>query len=79
RINGITRTLGTQINLGGQLDLSSIINDLVQKNVVSGINGFISNVNAELTPLTQLLGLEVGGADLYGVPRPACATPSLGG
>jgi uncharacterized membrane protein len=63
----------------GDLTVVPIINDLVSKNVVRGINEFITEVNAYLIPTLELLGASTAGADLYGVARPVCNSPSLGG
>jgi uncharacterized membrane protein len=79
RINGITRTIGTDINVTSQLNLDAIVNDLYSKNVVDGVNAFITSANEVLASLTQLLGLETAGADLYGIPRPVCDIPVLVG
>lgn len=63
----------------GQVTLLPVLNDLVQKNVLGGINQFVDEVNEYLIPTLELLGASVAGADLYGVYRPVCNSPSLGG
>ncbi|MDQ4054682.1 MAG: hypothetical protein M3237_18575 [Actinomycetota bacterium] len=63
----------------GDITLNAVINDLVSKNVLTGVNEFIAEVNAYLIPTLELLGASTAGADLYGVYRPACNNPSLGG
>lgn len=77
-VNGITKDLAS-ISLTNDVDLSAVLNDLVAKNVLGGINEFIDNVNAELTPLTQLLGIQAAGADLFGIASPTCDSPALRG
>lgn len=63
----------------GDLTLTAVINDLVSKNVLRGVNEFIDEVNAYLIPTLELLGASTAGVDLYGVHRPVCNSPSLGG
>ena len=67
------------LSLTNDVTFAAIMGDLVSKNVLAGVNGFIANVNAQLTPLTQLLGIQTAGADLFGVPSPACNEPTLAG
>jgi uncharacterized membrane protein len=44
------------------------------------ISPLVANINSLLTgPLAELLGLDVGGADVYAVGRPKCAEPKLAG
>jgi uncharacterized membrane protein len=38
-----------------------------------------SNLNALLVPLSEALGLRVGGADLFAVKSPVCDSPVLKG
>jgi hypothetical protein len=78
RVNNTTVNITSLLNLG-QLTVAPIIADLIQKNVVRGINEFVDEVNAYLIPTLELLGASVAGADLYGVYRPVCNSPSLGG
>lgn len=63
----------------GEITLNTVINDLISKNVVRGINEFVGEVNDYLIPTLELLGASTAGADLYGVYRPVCNSPSLGG
>ena len=74
----VTRDLAG-ISLTNDVTFAAIMSDLVSKNVLAGVNGFIANVNAQLTPLTQLLGIQTAGADLFGIPSPACNEPTLAG
>jgi uncharacterized membrane protein len=69
----------TSLNLSSDVTLQPIIDDLVQKNVVPGINDFISNINNVINPLTQLFGIQTAGVDLFGLPRPSCNDPVLRG
>ncbi|WP_370248746.1 hypothetical protein [Nocardioides sp.] len=72
-INLSTLTFGTDFSI------TAILDDLVQKSVIDGINGYLDNLNAELVPLSTMFGLQVAGADLYGVMPPICAFPALRG
>lgn len=77
-VNGQTKTLGSLTVVGG-VTLQPIFDDLIKKNVLRGVNGFIDNINDRLTGVAQLLGLQVAGADLYGVRKPVCNDPRLTG
>lgn len=76
--NGRTRDLST-LNLVTDVTLQPIFDDIIKKNVLRGVNGFIDNINDRLTGVAKLLGLQVAGADLYGVRKPVCNDPRLAG
>ncbi len=78
RYNNTTVDITNVLGLA-QVTLAPILDDLVQKNVVRGINEFVDEVNEYLVSTVELLGVSVAGADLYGVYRPVCNSPSLGG
>lgn len=59
------------------LDLSAVLDALVQKQVVRGINDYIANANSFLLPLLNAFGVNVAGADLLVLPRPICNFPVL--
>jgi len=72
------RLLGVPITLSaGQL--ANLLNNVVSS-VTSGVlNPLLTSVNTSLlTPLYDLLGISVGGADVFGQ-RPYCSNPSLVG
>lgn len=76
-INGVVKDL-SELDLSKDVTLTPIIDDL-NKQVLGGINEFIDSVNARLTALTEILGIQAAGADLYGIPRPSCNSPALRG
>lgn len=53
----------------------------IVSNLTSGVvNPLLSTVDTTvISPLSTLLGLEYGGADVYAVPTPDCTTPALVG
>jgi hypothetical protein len=56
--------------------LAAVTNTFVSKTVTP----LVANINDLLTgPLATLLGIDVGGADVYAVGRPQCAVPDLKG
>jgi uncharacterized membrane protein len=61
------------------VDLSSVLAAFQTKVIDASITPFITDVNDLLVPLTDLLGINIAGADLYGVPRPTCDSPALRG
>lgn len=77
-VGAVTRNLAS-LNLVTDINLSAVISELNTKVVSSAINPFIANVNDVLTPTSDLLGLSLNGADLYGVPSPSCDNPALRG
>ncbi len=58
-----------------------LVEELLSSNgvVTKALNPLITNVNDILGPTSDLLGLTIGGADLFGVPTPQCAFPALVG
>ncbi|CAN5653396.1 hypothetical protein BH11ACT8_BH11ACT8_10360 [soil metagenome] len=76
----LPRTLDfANLTLGVDFTLAPILTDLVSKNVLVGVDAFIDKVNEQVNPLTQLLGIQLAGADLFGVEAPGCNTPALHG
>jgi uncharacterized membrane protein len=63
----------------GGIDLSGLLASVNSQVVDAAVNPFITRINEVLTPTADLLGVRLNGVDLYGVPRPACAAPSLRG
>jgi hypothetical protein len=60
--------------------LNSVLAAVSDVFVTKTISPLVTNINDLLTgPLATLLGLDVGGADVYAVGRPQCAVPSLVG
>ena len=76
--NSVTLDIGQLLDSGG-VNLSALLAAVNSQVVDSAVNPFIAEINAVLTPTADLLGLHLNGADLYGVPRPACSNPSLRG
>lgn len=59
--------------------LSSVINGVNGTFVPKTVNPLVGNINTMLTgPVADLLGLEIGGADVYAIPT-ACDSPALVG
>jgi uncharacterized membrane protein len=52
---------------------------VLQTNVSTPLTTLASNLNALLVPLSEALGLRVGGADLFAVKSPVCDSPVLKG
>jgi len=58
--------------------LNQILSSLTTSLTSSVVNPLVSSLMSGLvTPLAQLLGLTLGGADVYAVPRPTCANGQL--
>jgi uncharacterized membrane protein len=75
----VTNLLGLPVTLSAsqQATLLSSISSTVVSNV---INPLITNLNNLLLgPVSDTLGLKLGGADLYMFPRPSCTSPALRG
>lgn len=64
-----------------ELNLGGLRNAILHgpNRVGISLDNVTANVNGALVPVSELLGLQVGGADLFGVPRPECGAPSLVG
>lgn len=58
--------------------VTQVLNTLTSR-VAPFVDPFIDKVNGILGPLTTGLGLNVAGADVYGVPTPECQSPVLRG
>lgn len=65
----------------GQLTLEPIRSAVLgtTNRVNTSLANVVMNVNTALVPVAKLLGLSVGGSDVFGVPRPACGLPRLVG
>ena len=62
------------------LPIYDLIDSIVSNAVSTVVNPLITQVNNTLlVPLSNLLGLELGGADVFAVPRPNCTVPKLVG
>ncbi len=82
RVTGTISFNGRTVNLNGPLagvTLQPIFDDLISKNVLSAVNGFVDNINDRLTGVAKLLGLQIAGADLFGIHKPVCNDPRLAG
>jgi hypothetical protein len=72
-------------SLLGTVTLNAAQNTSVLNGVVSGLTTSVWTPLATavdhnvVTPLAELLGVELGGADVYGLPRPSCTSPTLVG
>lgn len=74
--------LGLPISLSNALlvpTLTAVINGITTTFVPKTVTPLVQNLNALVTgPLAELFGLDVGGADVYGI-RATCNQPALGG
>lgn len=74
--------LGLPLSLGNSLlvsTLNSVLLGVQQTFVQKTVNPLVANLNSLVTgPLAELLGLDVGGADVYAI-RAICDVPSLAG
>lgn len=62
------------------LNSGGILGAVVNSIITPVLNPLIAALNTlVLTPLTGLLGIKIGGADIYAVPHPSCNNPVLGG
>jgi uncharacterized membrane protein len=60
--------------------LNAILGAVTDTFVAKTVTPLVANINDLLTgPLATLLGVDVGGADVYAVGRPQCAVPGLKG
>jgi hypothetical protein len=60
--------------------LNAILAAVTDTFVAKTVTPLVANINDLLTgPLATLLGIDVGGADVYAVGRPQCAVPGLKG
>lgn len=68
------------VNASSIVGLSSVLNTLLASATTS-VNNFVVNpLNTAVTPaLAKQLGVKVGGADLFAMPRPSCQDPALAG
>lgn len=67
--------LNTTLSLAQQAQL---LNNVVSSVSSSFVNPLVTTLNDTLiNPLSGLLGLSLGGADVYGIPVPSCTTPQL--
>jgi len=79
--SGLTITATGLLGLGVSLStaqLNQILSTVTSSLTSSVVNPLVSSLMSGLvTPLAQLLGLTLGGADVYAVPRPRCANGQL--
>jgi len=75
-ILGVTST----VSVGSVPGLSAALTTLIGTAVGTVNTGLVAQLNANLAPLlaTQL-GVTVGGADVFALPRPSCSDPGLAG
>jgi uncharacterized membrane protein len=79
--NTLTITAKNFLNLPVNIsaNLTAITNNLVSKLTSTLVNPLVTALNTNvLSPLWDVLGVSVGGADVYGE-RPSCSDPSLAG
>lgn len=68
------------VNVASVNGLSAVLNTLFASATTSTNTNVVSPVNTQITPqLSKQVGVRVGGADLYAVPRPSCTDPALAG
>ncbi|GAB2984572.1 pilus assembly protein TadG-related protein [Nocardioides montaniterrae] len=67
-----------KIDLGPQ-GLGPLVSALTSSVIVTSLAEVTTNINAAVTPLAKLLGIQLAGADVFGVPTPTCAQPRLAG
>lgn len=80
-VKAYASVLGIEVRQSLSLSQENSLIDAIVSNAVSTVvNPLITRVNSALiVPLSNLLGLEIGGADVYAVPRPTCTSPLLVG
>jgi len=85
-VEATTKVLGADVPVtGAALDLvvsalASVTSQLAVNAALTGpLNQLIDNVNSMLTPLEQLLGIRLAGADVLAVGRPTCSGAALRG
>jgi uncharacterized membrane protein len=62
------------------LTLSGVLSTVMSTIVTPIVNPLIANLNTLLiAPLADLLGLKLGGADIYAIDHPTCNNPALAG
>lgn len=62
------------------IDLGLILGGLMDLVITPIVNPLLANINnLLLRPLTDLLGIQLAGADVFGVPHPRCDDVSLAG
>ncbi|GCD91907.1 hypothetical protein NLS1_39130 [Nocardioides sp. LS1] len=74
KVAGVTTTTTVAVST---LNLTSLISAVNASFIGTSTATVVGNVNAALVPLSKLLGLRVGGADLFGVPHPSCSNPAV--
>ena len=81
-----TKVLGNDVPVVGSAlnlvtaALSGVTAQLAVNSALTGpLNSLVANVNDLVTPLTTLLGIRLGGADVWAVNRPTCNGAALRG
>lgn len=75
---GETTTSTTTLNLA-ELNLVSFETSAENSFIGQSLNAVLDTADELIAPLSEMLGLRVNGADVFGVPRPNCSLPQLVG
>ncbi len=68
------------ISISSVTGLAGALNGLLSTVTATANSALITPLNGSITPeLQKQLGLKVGGADLFALPRPSCSDPQLAG
>lgn len=71
--------LGLNVTLSAT-QISTLTSNITTDLVTGVLNPLLTSVDsAVISPISALLGLEYGGADVYVLPTPSCTTPELAG
>lgn len=70
----------TTVGTGSVPGLNVALTALISSAVATVNNGLIAQLNSNIAPfLASQLGVAVGGADVFALPRPSCQDPALAG
>lgn len=68
------------VNVSSVGGLATILNGMLSSATSSVNSSVVSPLNTVITPqLAEQLGIKVGGADVFALPRPSCSDPQLAG
>jgi len=68
------------VNVGSIAGLSAVLNSVLALATSAVNTNVVTPLNTLVTPaLQRQLGIKVGGADLFALPRPSCNDPALAG